>query len=121
MAAVGHFPAGFNSWYWLGIEAAGNHTFYGVDGTYIGKGLPSNTSPYAHWARTFPDTYSPSTNVGCVIAHTAGLYTSYTGALAGLGWRWGWGFAPACNGQSGAGWHASHRGRPALAEMHSNA
>jgi hypothetical protein len=90
MFTVGHFPPGGSAVYWLGVEAAGNYTFYGVDGTYIGKGLPSNTNPYAHWAIKFQDNYNPSTNVSCIVAHTAGMYTSYTGEL-GWGKGWGWG------------------------------
>ncbi len=68
-------------WYWLGIEAAGDNNFYGLDGSLFGKGLPSQTSPYAHWVINFPDTYN-STTLGCIIGHTGSAYTSYTGEQA---------------------------------------
>ena len=68
-------------WYWLGIEAAGDNNFYGLDGTLFGKGLPSLTSPYAHWVVSFQDTYNPTT-LGCIIGHTGSAYTSYIGKHA---------------------------------------
>jgi hypothetical protein len=64
--------------YWLGIEAAGDNNFYGLDGINLGKGLPSQTNPYAHWVINFQNTYNPIT-LGCIIGHTGSMYTNYTG------------------------------------------
>lgn len=41
---------GLSYWY-IGLERPGpvGSNFYGLDGTNMGNGIPSNANPYVHW------------------------------------------------------------------------
>jgi hypothetical protein len=49
-------------------------SYFLTDGTPVGNGYVSNTSPYAHWAFNFPDTVEATPSKRCTFANSAVKY-----------------------------------------------
>ncbi len=56
------------------ITSAHCGRYYLTDGTPVGNGYTSNTSPYAHWAYNFADTLAATPTKTCTYANSAYKY-----------------------------------------------
>ena len=65
--------------YWIGLAYSSGSWAWG-NGTVLGPGIvPSNGSPYAHWAQAANTTYAGNTALTAVRAQYSSAYGAYTG------------------------------------------